>query len=207
MKVLIALLIVISQDEVPTVRAQVDWGEVFHPRAYPPEAALRQVSGTVRFSISVGADGRVTTCDVTATSGSQELDEGTCEILRQARFNPARNAAGEPVADRVRQRVTWRQPPFVPREVQPLQSYISYSDYPPEAIRRGEQGTVEFDLYVSVEGRVTACYVTSSDAGEILDQASCRIMMTRARFSPARDAQGNPVPEVVRSRMRWQILD
>ena len=86
-----------------------------------------------------------------------------------------------------------------------LSLYVRNGDYPPGALRRYEQGVVGFDLDVSAEGRVTDCRVTASSGSEDLDLATCRIMRRRARFDPARDAQGNRVPDRHSSRLAWQL--
>lgn len=88
-----------------------------------------------------------------------------------------------------------------------LASYIVADDYPVEAIRNDEQGVVGFRLQVGADGRARACTVTASSASASLDEATCRIMLARARFMPARDARGNPVEDVVAARLRWQIAE
>jgi protein TonB len=63
-----------------------------------PSAALRESrQGTVGLSVSIGADGRVLGCSVTASSGHADLDDAACQgMARYARFSPALDAAGEP---------------------------------------------------------------------------------------------------------------
>jgi protein TonB len=97
------------------------------------------------------------------------------------------------------------EPAASPRGGRP--SYTSSVEYPPEALRRGEQGRVEFQLTVSPEGRVSACQVTRSSGSAVLDRATCEIMRTRARFNPARDDLGNAVADTVRSSMNWVLPD
>lgn len=75
------------------------------------------------------------------------------------------------------------------------------ADYPPAA--GGTQGTVETRLNVSAMGAVTGCRVTRSSGNEVLDTTTCRLIRERFRFAPARDAQGNPVPDVQGWRQRW----
>jgi protein TonB len=84
-----------------------------------------------------------------------------------------------------------------------LASYIGDGDYPPQAMQRGEQGQVGFELDVSPQGRVVRCRVTQSSGSALIDAATCRIMVARARFSPARDAEGRPVPDTAANSIRW----
>ncbi|MCA1749419.1 MAG: energy transducer TonB, partial [Sphingomonadales bacterium] len=47
-------------------------------------------------------------CVVVESSGNADLDSATCRMIRQRfRYAPARNAAGEPVADRRGWRQSW----------------------------------------------------------------------------------------------------
>lgn len=102
-------------------------------------------------------------------------------------------------------------PPAPPRTVEPararanLASYVSDSDYPASALRNEEQGTTGFRLTVGPNGRVTDCTITSSSGSSALDQATCRIMRSRARFTPARDNTGQPTSDTVTNRITWRI--
>ena len=86
-------------------------------------------------------------------------------------------------------------------------SYISDTDYPAEAIRRGEEGIVGFTIEVSPQGRVAACSVTVSSGSAALDAATCRLLAERARFIPARNDRGEAVSDIVNGRIRWQLPD
>ena len=86
-----------------------------------------------------------------------------------------------------------------------LGSYVSNDDYPASALRNEEQGTTGFRLTIGTDGRVTACEVTSSSGSAALDQATCRIMRSRARFTPARDSSGNPTGDTHNNRITWRI--
>jgi TonB family protein len=186
---------------VPPVRPRADLAQLFGGAGYPRAALARGEKGNVGFRLVVGPNGRVTRCDIMQSSGSRALDEGTCQILRrQARFTPARDAAGNPVADVVVSRVNWELPTAAG-----LATYISGRDYPLEAVRRREQGRVEFELTVAPDGRPSACRILASSGSAWLDEATCRIMRQRPRFAPARDAAGRPTADVVRSRIVWVL--
>ena len=102
-------------------------------------------------------------------------------------------------------------PPPPPRRVEPararanLASYVSNDDYPASAIRAEEQGTTGFTLTVGPDGHVTNCSITSSSGSSALDQTTCRLMRSRARFTPAHDEQGNPTSDTVSNRIRWVL--
>jgi protein TonB len=84
-----------------------------------------------------------------------------------------------------------------------LTSLFSDQDYPAAALAAREQGDVGFALDVGADGRVTACAVTRSSGSSALDSATCRLIQSRARFTPARDARGATVPDKVRGRISW----
>ena len=104
-------------------------------------------------------------------------------------------------------------PPPPPHRVEPararanLSSYVSNDDYPASALSRNEEGTTGFTLTVGGDGRVTNCSVTSSSGSSALDSATCRIMRSRARFTPARDSNGNPTTDSVSARITWRIQE
>ena len=101
--------------------------------------------------------------------------------------------------------------PPPPRVVEPararanLASYVSNDDYPDSAIRNEEQGTTGFRLDVGPDGRVSNCTVTSSSGSSALDSATCRLMRSRARFTPATNSTGAKVSDSVSSRIRWVL--
>ena len=75
---------------------------------YPSRALREEQQGTTRFRVSIGPDGRVTSCDVTGSSGSPELDNATCSLItRRARFNPATDGEGQPVSGSWASQVKW----------------------------------------------------------------------------------------------------
>jgi protein TonB len=86
-----------------------------------------------------------------------------------------------------------------------LPSLFSDADYPPSAMRAEEQGTTGFRLDVGTDGRVTNCTITSSSGSNALDTATCRILKSRARFTPARDSTGSPTHDATSGRIRWVL--
>ena len=79
------------------------------------------------------------------------------------------------------------------------------SDYPSAARRREEQGTVRVAYTVGTDGRVSNCAVVQSSGSSSLDSTTCRIFERRFRYTPARDATGNPVPQTIRSTVTWRL--
>jgi TonB family protein len=87
----------------------------------------------------------------------------------------------------------------------PSQGVVSLDDYPPAALRRGEQGLVHFQVVINPEGRVDTCTVLLSSGSKDLDDATCLLVTSRARFSPARDDNDRPIHATYRSSINWRI--
>jgi len=86
---------------------QANW---FPQDSYPAAAKRAGAQGRVSVSVQVGADGRVTACNVTSSSGNADLDSTTCRLAqRNGRFNPAKDAAGNPIPSSFSLRgIVWR---------------------------------------------------------------------------------------------------
>ena len=119
-----------------------------------------------------------------------------------------------PVAPPVQITPTAPPPPPAPppvRTVPPksavgnLQGLISTDDYPQTALENEEQGTVSVRLSIGTNGRVTDCSVTGSSGSRTLDSTTCRILRSRARFTPATDSMGNPTSGSFAQRITWRI--
>ena len=86
-----------------------------------------------------------------------------------------------------------------------LAAYFSRDDYPASARAGSEEGHVAFQLLIGSDGRVTGCTVLGSSVSSSLDSTTCRIMRSRARFTPALNASGRPVPDSVGSSITWRL--
>ncbi|MEA3002597.1 MAG: periplasmic protein TonB [Sphingomonadales bacterium] len=92
-------------------RARANLGSYVSNADYPDAAIRGEEQGITRFRLSVGADGRVTDCIVTGSSGSSSLDAATCRLMRsRARFAPARDGSGNPTSDNVASAIRWVLP-------------------------------------------------------------------------------------------------
>jgi protein TonB len=86
-----------------------------------------------------------------------------------------------------------------------LAHLLRNEDYPAAARAAREQGLVEFRLDVGPNGRVTGCTITQSSGSAVLDSTTCRLMRSRARFTPAVDAGGATVADKVDGRIVWRL--
>jgi hypothetical protein len=88
----------------------------------------------------------------------------------------------------------------VPRA--PLQNFVSADDYP-EGVARSAARPVGLTLTVGPGGRVTDCLITASSGTSLLDAVTCRLLRSRSRFTPARDAGGTAIGGEVRATIDW----
>jgi TonB family protein len=219
----IAILALIALAPAPASRAtpaRAALTSYFSDDDYPASAMRAEEEGNVSFNLTISREGTVSDCVITSSSGSAALDETTCRVLRErARYTPAMDARGHAVAGSDNGRVTWRLPPAPPppppssegqeraegRGRANLTSYFSDDDYPAAALAGGQEGTVAFRLTISREGRVSDCVVTATSGSPLLDDTTCRILRSRARYAPARDAAGLATEGSDAGRVTWQL--
>jgi len=82
-------------------------GEI-RDRDWPSHAAEAAGGGTVSVIYTVETDGRATHCEITHSSGNEELDDTTCRLIEQRfRFEPSRDRSGRPVRSTIVQNHEW----------------------------------------------------------------------------------------------------
>jgi len=86
-----------------------------------------------------------------------------------------------------------------------LPRFFSTNDYPLEALKNGQVGTVGVLIWVEADGGVSSCEVIESSAAPILEKTTCNVLTKRARFTPAKDAAGQAVRAPRFSRIRWEL--
>jgi protein TonB len=88
-----------------------------------------------------------------------------------------------------------------------VQASITIDDYPAAAAREGAEGTVLTRFVVDRSGQPTNCVIAQSSGNAALDEVSCRIVIERFRFEPARNAAGRRIEETHQQRFVWQLPD
>jgi protein TonB len=86
-----------------------------------------------------------------------------------------------------------------------LQGLFRPDDYPESAAERGDTGTTRVSLTIGTTGRVTNCQVVSGSGSRALDDATCRVIRSRARFTPAMDSSGNPTTGNYSQSITWRL--
>ncbi|ARS26725.1 energy transducer TonB [Sphingomonas sp. KC8] len=78
---------------------------------YPAVALREGMEGASAVQLSISAEGAVTGCSVTASSGHRILDDLTCNLLKlRGQFDPAKDRRGRAMASQYDQRVRWQLP-------------------------------------------------------------------------------------------------
>jgi protein TonB len=99
-------------------------------------------------------------------------------------------------------------PRFTPKGAVPKGNpgnWATTNDYPARALREEREGVTGFRVTVGPDGKVVDCQITSSSGHADLDEATCKNVARRARFTPATDGEGNPTTGSYSNRVRWVI--
>lgn len=100
----------LAEPPMPAVRARPlrPLQTLFRSGDYPLQAAMFNAQGSAEFRAIVDVDGRIRRCRIVRSSWVRLFGSLTCAILRErARFEPARDAAGNPAEDVVASSIAW----------------------------------------------------------------------------------------------------
>lgn len=78
-------------------------------------------------------------------------------------------------------------------------------NYPPGALKRGEQGRVAFRITIEPDGSLGQCEVTESSGFAGLDNETCEIMIFNARLKPVRDESGRAIRSKQNGFIVWRL--
>jgi TonB family protein len=83
--------------------------------------------------------------------------------------------------------------------------WLRSSDYPRDMLAKAQPGIVRFRLSVGADGVPTACHIQRSTNSKGFDDAVCKGVMRRARFTPALDKDGQPLASYYVNSARFQF--
>lgn len=185
-------------------------GDWVSPYDYPVAALKEKRSGASEFILRVSAEGRPLSCEISGSSGSQDLDQQTCAmVMRRARFKPARDAAGRAMPSVYRNRNSWwagdGQPPAVPPMRLDLE--LSVAELPPGV---EDPARVDVAFLVEANGSLSDCTALPPDppakpgskkgkaqrkAVELLGPTACA-QAASSKLKPFVDDSGSAVPSI-----------
>lgn len=93
----------------------------------------------------------------------------------------------------------------LPQPGKGVAAWVTTDDYPRDALAKKWEGRVSFVISVDEQGKPTGCDVVISSGYADLDQLACRLMTKRGSFTPAKDANGQPVAAPWVSAVHWQV--
>ena len=144
---------------------------------YPQESLRLDEQGTTGFKVTVDVQGRVSSCQIMASSGSPRLDEATCRLVTQrAWFSPARDQQNQAVAGEYANRL---------RRTLPL------SDHP-------TPGRVTVTYTVQVSGDVTDCKMVLEGGATKIGNLKGDFCSAIRRMKPYLDTNDIPVSRKVK---------
>lgn len=95
--------------------------------------------------------------------------------------------------------------PEAGQTVQSANGEFIFSQYPPRALAKGEQGIVQFRANADDKGNVLSCKVTQSSGFKRLDRETCDLIIDHASFRPALDRDGKAREAVHDGYVNWRI--
>lgn len=148
-----------------------DPGSWLNSHDYPARELQHRIEGVVSFALEVAKHGRVTDCSIRQSSGNAALDATACSLMiTRARFRPATDEKGEPVAGTWASSIRW--------EIQEIEPALT-----PEY-------SVVLRYVVEKDGGVSMCEVLEDDVHES-GKSGCDAFL-QERFRPATGADGQP---------------
>lgn len=81
------------------------------------------------------------------------------------------------------------------------------NDYPINAAMLGHNGLVQVRLDIDTAGKITKCHVLRRTNPDEFADITCDVLTKRARFTPALDSAGKPVPSFFMYKLQFQSLN
>jgi TonB family protein len=83
--------------------------------------------------------------------------------------------------------------------------WISFHDYPSEALAAHEEGSVTILWTIGIDGHVHDCRVIKSSGVPLLDAAACTAVTDRGRYRPVLDETGKPMVLHAFREVNWHL--
>ena len=134
--------------------------------------------------------------DISDATPSETIDADDSEsYVSRLPDNPRVDVASDPAP-----------PAFTPLRARARNgNWITDDDYPRRALVEEAEGSVGYRLVIGTSGHVSSCELTRSSGNRALDDATCRLITSRARFEPATDETGAKVLGTFTGSVGWEI--
>jgi outer membrane biosynthesis protein TonB len=87
------------------------------------------------------------------------------------------------------------------------ETLFNSGDYPVGAFKKDVSGKTVVRYFVDGRGVPSECLVLKPSGSKDLDSRSCAILMSRARFEPARDINDKPMRSVAVLDINWLLMN
>lgn len=159
---------------------------------YPAESLRRNESGVVSTLLHISWDGRVSSCDVTESSGYATLDARTCALLKsRVRFEPTPSAGGDLLPREYRRADSWGVDDHQPTAELTIPLQVSRL---PAEYRAPLKARLIFD----VAGHNVTCDVTASSGSDAADRAACAYINRQFTVAPPKSGSSEVQAAAVR---------
>ncbi len=95
----------------------------------------------------------------------------------------------------------------LPRPMNNPGKWMSSKNYPGKMLREGQPGLVQFRLNVDENGQPTDCHIQKTTRHAEFDSEVCGAIMENAKFLPALDAEGKPMPSYYLNSVRFNVTN
>ena len=154
---------------------------------YPRESWNKDQSGTVKFALTIDAQGAVSRCDILVSSGAPLLDQQACALMqRNGRFKPALDAVGLPISSEITRLIAWNAN---------RKADISYDAVVAVKSLPSDRNSAEFSVrqIVTADNKVESCALEQPSKEATLDLQACKIASQVLAAQSLRAADGTPI--------------
>ncbi|MEO5494151.1 MAG: energy transducer TonB [Sphingomonas sp.] len=161
------------------------------PDDYPKDAIRANRQGRVMARLDVDATGHVTACRIATSSGTDSLNAKTCEILLvRAKFNPATDRRGRPIASTYSLPVRWVMP----------------EDSGPKTVEVATAGAdLDVEIAIGADGKIIRCRMITQIAPAPTGAADQCASMKPGTMWEVFTKDGKPTAVIVRQRFTRSV--
>lgn len=201
-----ALLSIVVAGAAVVAAAPIEPNTWFSSKDHPKTALAVAERGHIAYTIDVAPDGTAVRCQ---PAGTTDLDSKVCElVMKRARFQPARDAQGQPAFGLHDGVASFLMPGNTARRPDRAKLAVRV-DQLPAGVTSPAYARVAFA--VDGAGAISQCASAGGSGGrrmqivEALAPAACERLGKDYRAVVARNAAGEPVPSVQTVMVRFEV--
>ena len=81
--------------------------------------------------------------------------------------------------------------------------WLTTGDFPREAAMEGASGIVQVRIDLDEKGAIVGCHILHRTSPDQFADLTCKLIVQRAKLSPALDASGTPVRSFYATKIAW----